>query len=166
MKPLKEYTPQELLVHYTEVLSAMREREIIRSDNNPTGDLAEYLFCKAFNWLQAKNSEKSYDAVDSLEKRYQIKGRRITSRNKSRQLSAIRDFEGFDMLAVVLFKEDFSIQRAALIPSNVARDNSNYIAHTNSYRIMAPDTLFEKNNVEDVTSHLRFTMTENMGKLL
>ena len=35
--------------------------------------------------------------------RDRIKGRRLHARNGSRQLSAIRDLDGFDMLAAVLF---------------------------------------------------------------
>ncbi len=50
--------------------------------------------------------------------RYQIKGRRITRDNPSRQLSALRDLakDNFDFLAGVLFAEDFGVIRAAIIP--------------------------------------------------
>ena len=45
-----------------------------RSANNPTGSLAEFLFCRAFSWQQASNLEKGFDASDGDGKRYQIKG--------------------------------------------------------------------------------------------
>ena len=51
--------------------------------------LAEYLFCKAFGWKQADNSQANVDAIGSDGTRYQIKSRRLTRFNKSRQLSAI-----------------------------------------------------------------------------
>src|SRR5690606_22222507 len=76
----------ELLVLHAQIGEELRDRGVVRSANNPTGDLAEYLFCRAFNWKQAPNSERGYDAIGSDGIRYQIKGRRIHRRNKSRQL--------------------------------------------------------------------------------
>jgi len=82
-------TPPQLLVLHSEVADELRKRGITRSSNNPTGDLAEYLFCKAFGWKQASNSQANVDAIGPDETRYRIKGRRVTRFNKSRQLSAI-----------------------------------------------------------------------------
>ena len=53
--------------------------------------------------------------------------------NGSRQLSAIRDPEGFDILAAVLFDDEFRILRAALIPAGVrARPLEVHRAHKQS----------------------------------
>ena len=91
MLPSKTLSVAELLVLHAQIGEELRERGVVRSANNPTGDLAEYLFCRAFGWQQAPNSERGYDATGADGTRYQIKGRRIHHRNKSRQLSAIRD---------------------------------------------------------------------------
>jgi hypothetical protein len=79
---------------------------LIRNSNNPVGDYAEYFFCRAFGWQQADNSEKDADAVGPDGIRYQIKGRRLTRHNNSRQLGAIRRLpqKNFDFLAGILFK--------------------------------------------------------------
>lgn len=87
-------TPAELLKIHAQVAEELRARGITRTFNNPTGDLAEYLFCRAFGWKQVSNSNANVDAIAVDGKRYQIKGRRITRQNSSRQLSAIRDLEG------------------------------------------------------------------------
>ena len=110
-------------------MDELRTRDVLRSENNPTGDLAEFLFCKAYGWTQASNSEKGFDATDGAGTRYQIKGRRLNRhrRDKSRQLSAIRDFKGFDFLAAVLFDHDYRVERAALIPRAVVRGLSTRI---------------------------------------
>src|SRR3954469_9822030 len=92
----------ELLTLHAAVIEELRARKVLRSANNPTGDLAEYLFCAAFGWAQEGNSAKAFDARDLNGTRYQLKGRRIHRRTKSRQLSAIRSLEGFDILAAVL----------------------------------------------------------------
>jgi hypothetical protein len=75
-------TTAELLTMHAAIMEELRGRNVLRS---------------------ATNSVKGYDALDDAGTRYQVKGRRIHQRNKSRQLSAIRDLDGFDVLAVVLF---------------------------------------------------------------
>lgn len=106
---LAKFKTSELLSLHCAINEELRSREILRSANNPTGDLAEYLFCKTYGWSQATNSEKGYDALDDNNLKYQIKGRRIHHRNKSRQLSAIRDIKDrpFDVLAAILFDDNY-----------------------------------------------------------
>src|SRR5271169_3906575 len=108
---LAEMTPPELLALHAKLADELRTRGVTRSANNPTGDLAEYLFCKAFGWEQAGNSHANVDAIGSDGTRYQIKARRITRYNNSRQLSAIRDLGGghFDFIAGALFNEDYTV---------------------------------------------------------
>ena len=150
-------TPPQLLVLHSEVTAELRTRRITRSSNNPAGDLAEYLFCKAFGWKQADNSKANVDAIGLDGKRYQIKGRRITRFNKSRQLSAIRDMAGshFDCLAGVLFREDYTVMRAALIPHAAALERATYVERTNSHRFLLRDSIWEASGVRDVTKELR-----------
>jgi hypothetical protein len=154
---LADLTTAQLLALHARVSDELRDRGITRSSNNPTGDLAEYLFCKAFGWTQAGNSHANVDAVAPDGTRYQIKGRRLTRHNKSRQLSAIRDMEGahFDYLAGVLFDEDYSVQRAALIPHAVAMSRATFVEHTNSHKFMLRDDVWRADGVCDVTQHLR-----------
>ncbi len=121
MIDLNELSVSELLALHAQIGESLRDRNIVRSANNPTGDLAEYLFCKAFGWEQAPNSERGYDATGADGARYQIKGRRIHGRNKSCQLSAIRNLASrpFDVLASVIFNDNYKVTRAALIPFDV-----------------------------------------------
>ena len=154
---LTSLTPPQLLVLHSELADELRTRGITRSSNNPTGDLAEYLFCKAFGWKQADNSQANVDAVAPDGTRYQVKGRRITRFNRSRQLSAIRDMAGshFDFLAGVLFNEDFTVVRAALIPHATTQERSTYVGYTNSHRFLLRDNIWEANGVRDVTKELQ-----------
>lgn len=154
---LEEMKVAELLKLHAGINEQLRTRGIVRSANSPTGDLAEYLFCKAFGWQQANNSVRGYDATDSKGTRYQIKARRVHRRNKSRQLSAIRDLASgnFDILAGVLFDDDYNVIRAALIPRAVIEVRSKYIAHTNSNNFMLQDEIWLLDGVEDVTDEIR-----------
>jgi len=111
MDDFSQLMPLQLLAVHARITDELRSRGITRSVNNPTGDLAEYLFCKAFGWKQAENSNSNVDAIGLDQLRYQIKGRRMTRHNNSRQLSALRDLRDarFDFLAGVLFAEDYSV---------------------------------------------------------
>ena len=97
------------------------------------------------------------DAVAADGARYQIKGRRITRHNKSRQLSAVRDFAGrhFDYLVGVLFAEDYSVHRAAIIPYAVVAQRAVFVKHTNSHKFMLRDDVWNATGVQDVTGLLR-----------
>ena len=151
-----------LLGLHTDINETLRERGIVRSANNPTGDLAEHLYCSAFGWEQQPNSVKSYDAVNSTGLRIQIKARRIHARNASRQLSAMRQLTDrpFDVLAVVLFDERFNITRAGRIPLEIVIDKASFQSHTNSYRFIMLDKIWSMDGVHDDTSILIQTMNE------
>ncbi|MCL8382125.1 hypothetical protein [Xanthobacter aminoxidans] len=157
---VKALSVTELLVLHAEIGEELRERGIVRSANNPTGDLAEYLFCTAFGWRQAAKSERGYDATGSDGTRYQIKGRRVHRRNKSRQLSAIRDINGgyFDFLAGVLFDDGFKVLKAALIPIKIVIERSTFIAHTNSNKFVLRDDIWNSIDVCDVTAEVTGAM--------
>jgi len=129
---------------------------VIRSSNNPVGDYAETLFCRAFCWEQAPNSEKDADAIGGDGVRYQIKGRRLTRHNGSRQLGALRRLpeKNFNVLAGVLFREDFSVLRAVLVPHSVVADRAKYVQATNSWRFILTDDIWSCNGVVDVTNKL------------
>jgi hypothetical protein len=150
----------DLLVFHARIADDLRRRGITRTSNNPTGDLAEYLCCKTFGWTQADNSKANVDAIGPDGIRYQIKGRRLTRHNNSRQLSAIRDLNGahFDFLAGVLLSENYAIQRAAIIPYSVCVARSSFVKRTNSYKFILHDDVWDVAGVRDVTSELRATI--------
>jgi hypothetical protein len=150
-------SPKELLALHATVAEELRTRGITRSSNNPTGDLAEYLFCKAFSWTQAGNSNRNIDATASDGTPYQIKGRRMTRHNKSRQLSGIRDFAGrhLEFLAGAVFTESYEVFRAAIIPYAVVEAQATFVAYTNSHKFLLHDDVWTTDGVRDVTADLR-----------
>ena len=94
--------------------------------------MAEYLFCQALSLTPTPTTH--IDAVDRDGKRYQIKGRRVTERNPSREFGAIREMAGqhFDFLAGLLFGEMFDVRRAALIPHAVVMERATFVERSNS----------------------------------
>jgi hypothetical protein len=80
----------------------------------------------------------------------------MTRHNKSRQLSAIRDLAGghFHFLAGVLFNEDYTVMRAALIPHAVALERATFVEHTRSHKFLLRDDIWNAPGVRDVTTEL------------
>lgn len=153
---LRGYNSAELLALHSRISTELRNRNVTRSANNPTGDLAELMFCRAFEWEQENNSKKGYDAyLDRT--RYQIKGRRLDNGRGSRQLSFIRAIETrpFDFLAAVIFNLDYTIWRAAIIPFELVLKQSKPVKHVNGHRFLLRDSIWNENDVVDVTSTLR-----------
>ncbi|MBX7198507.1 MAG: hypothetical protein K1X51_03950 [Rhodospirillaceae bacterium] len=154
---LSSMTPSNLLNLHARIIDELRARELIRTSNNPVGDFAEYLFCKAFGWNRTGNSNAHLDAIDSDGKRYQIKARKITSHNASRQLGALRDLEHghFDFLAGVLFSERYEVRRAIIIPHALIGPRAKWVAKTNSHKFFLRDEVWTWNGVTDVTAELQ-----------
>ena len=157
MVRLKNKSIPELLALHAAVMDELREHKILRSANSPVGDLAEFLFCKAFRWERAPKAAKGFDATDGQDKRYQIKGRRLDRHRRSKlgQLSGFRDFESFQFLAVVLFDHDYCVDRAALIPASIVRKLAKPVERSNSYRLRLQDNIWDEAGVTDATERLR-----------
>src|SRR5688500_16208722 len=111
MNDLKCLSNRQLLKLYAELMAEMRRRDLVRSSNGPGADIAEGLVAMALSLTLNAASTAGYDGVDPQGRKIEVKCRRITPHNGSRQLSAIRNLESahFDFLAGVLFNEDFSV---------------------------------------------------------
>lgn len=153
---LKAKSVRDLFNLYVDVMRELRERSIIQSTNNPIGDYGELLFARALNLSRTAKSTKGHDAVSVDGTKYEVKARRITPSNGSRQLSALRKFEErhFDYLAGVLFNEDFSVWKGCLIPYDVVRENSVKREHTNAWIFQLTDDVWSKQGVRDFTEQL------------
>lgn len=110
---------KNVLKEYLTILRELRKRNLIRSTNNPVADIAETLVV-ALKLKLASGSTAGHDAVNDAGVRYEVKGRRVTKENKSRQLSFIRglDKDHFDFLVGVLFDESFLALKAGIIPKS------------------------------------------------
>jgi hypothetical protein len=167
--PLAHSSTAELLALYGSILTALRVRGIVRSENSPVGDYAEHLASRAFGLALSLNSAIGYDGVDTAGLRYQVKGRRMTPWNRSRQLGAIRGLEPgkgdpFDVLIGILFNGDFTILRAALIPISVVRSSAKPQAHVNGWRFMLTDGVWELPGVIDVTEAVRAAAFQDQSR--
>jgi len=146
-----------LLELYSEVMEELKRRGITHSTNNPVANLAESLVTKALALKAMPESTKGYDAIDSRGRKYEIKGRRPTKSNKSRQLSFLRelDKQHFDFLAGVLFHENMTVHKACLVPHAIVLARSKYSAHGNAWLFHLRDDVWNLPGVRDVTEELK-----------
>lgn len=134
-------------------MEELRNRQLIRSSNNPVADYAEKVAVEELGLIRAGKEEKGHDAKDKAGKNYQIKGRRITRHNKSRQLGVIRylDEKLFDYVIAVIFNEDFTVKEIWKIPHQFIKENSRYSSLQNGHIFIAdPYLLSHGEGVERV----------------
>ena len=149
---LRELSVKELLKQHSAIIDELKRRKIVRTKNNPVGDYTEWLVAKGLGLELASNSSAGYDGVDSEGVKIQIKGRRITPENKSRQLSAIRKLEekDFDQLAAVIFDENYEIIDAVLIPHEVIEDYASYRSHVNAHILHLKGPILNDPRIKDI----------------
>jgi hypothetical protein len=153
----KSISTQQLLEYYSQILEELRERKIVRTSNSPIGDYAEWLIANQLGLTLVPNSTSGHDAVDSTGLKFQIKGRRLTARNKSRQLSAIRNLKNqdFDYLVGMLFNERFEILQVVKIPHAIIEKYARYSPHLNAHILVLRDNILSDPMVENLTAYFR-----------
>ena len=147
---------KQLLGAYCSLMAELKDRGVVRSSNNPVADYTETLVSRALGLSLESQSQAGYDARDADGTRYQIKGRRLTSHNKSTQLSALRNLANrpFDTLAAVAYSQDLSVLYGALIPIEVVTELSRFSTHSNSHIFMFRRNVLEDSRVTDITAAL------------
>jgi hypothetical protein len=159
---LTTFGNHEILTFFSDIMEELANRGLIRSKNNPVADYAEHLVCRTFSLTAAEKSTKGYDATDANGKRYEIKSRRYSVRSKPTRFSAIRDLDTkhFDILAAVLFSQDFTVQRAVFLPYATVRRIAFRQEHVNGWILPIRDSLWSADGAVDVTDALRRTQDE------
>jgi hypothetical protein len=142
---LAAFSDKHLLHLYCDLMEELRNRKIVRSGNNPVSDYGEKTVAEKMNLELSEGSNKGYDALDpKTGTRYQIKSRRVTKHNQSKQLGVIRNLEEklFDYLVAVIFNEYLIPVELWQIPIEIISEYAKYSKHQNGHiLIMSGDIL-------------------------
>ncbi len=143
-----------LLATYESILMELRDREVVRTNDAPAGQYAEWLAWRVFGGELAHNSVKSYDLLTPEGDRIQVKARVLRKPNlvSERQLSPFRSFD-FEKSLVILFDRTYGVLRAVLLPCEIVRSQSTFNKHVNGSILIARDTVLLHG--EDVTDLFR-----------
>ncbi|WP_455884732.1 DUF6998 domain-containing protein [Pseudomonas spelaei] len=157
---------KDLLRLQSEVIAELRTRGVLRTMNNPVGDYAEWLVASALGLMLAKNSAAGHDAVSDDGKKFQIKARRATPTNKSRQLGVIRNLDkgDFDELIAVIFSESYEVVEAVSIPHAVISDYSTHRSHVNGHVLNLRGKLLADGRVRDIRTELNREISQQTHK--
>lgn len=99
---------RQLLSDWVAIMRQLRLVGVIRTNNNPIGDIAEAIVCDHYKGERASFSQKGWDVKTPDGERIQVKSRRKTPDSNPTVLSPISGDE-YDSLVVVIFNEDFQV---------------------------------------------------------
>jgi hypothetical protein len=142
-------TTAELLQDWVATMRALRKRDVIRTNNNPVGDIAEAIVHAHYGGERASFSQAGWDVRTPDGERIQVKSIRTTPTTKRRNLSPIRDSD-FDSVVVVVFDEDFNVTDALKVRRDVAEELSVYRAHVNGRILHLSSALVDDPRVEHI----------------
>lgn len=145
-----------LLRTYAGVLRELRRRGVLRTNNPPAGDFAEYLVAAALGGTLVQNSTRGGDVLLPDATTMQVKARVVTDPRDAgqRQLSAFRCFD-FAEVAIVLFDEHYGVYRSVRLPCERARALAVYRKHVNAHVLHATDAVLRDEQAVDLTAILR-----------
>jgi hypothetical protein len=156
-------TVAELLAGYARTLAELRRRGVVRSNNAPAGDYAEWLVARALGGTLADTfSEKSWDVKLMTGDHVQVKTRVVSTPPSAGQLqtSPFRSW-AFDTAALVLLRaEDYYVVRAALVPVAVVKELGQWRQHVNGHVMMMNGRLLDHEHATDITEALNMAAVD------
>jgi hypothetical protein len=114
-------TTRELLADWAAVMRELREREVVRTNNNPVGDIAELVVAAHYEGERGSFSQAGWDVKGPDGERIQVKAMRRTPTNNRTVLSPIRDSD-YDSVVVVIFNEDFQVTEGLRLSRELVED--------------------------------------------
>jgi hypothetical protein len=146
----------ELFATYGAILRELKDRGVVRTENAPAGDYAEYLVAHALDGKLAGNSTRSHDLTTPDGRRIQVKCRvaDLSGKNPRTQLSIFRSFD-FDEVAIVLLRPDYAVHRGVLVPRALAKKHAQRREHANGWVLHARSSLLDAAATVDITTALR-----------
>ena len=127
--PAKRST-RELLADWAAIMRQLRARDVIRTNNNPIGDIAEAIVAAHYNGERGSFSQAGWDVLLHDGTKLQVKALRLAGASGRRNLSPIRDTD-YDAVIVVIFDENFRVTEALRIERETVEQLFPHRAHVN-----------------------------------
>ncbi len=128
----------------------LRDRGIIRTSNNPVGDIAEAIVAEHFGGMRAPYGQKNWDVMADGGERIEVKGiRQLHGGSRRSNVSPIRGAE-YDSVVIVLLDDDFKVTEGLHIPRAVVEELFGHNDHVNGVVIKVSNTLRNHPSVEAI----------------
>jgi len=130
-------------------MAALRERDVIRTSNNPIADIAEALVHKHFGGERGSFNQPGWDVKTPSGERLQVKAMRRLLAGKRRNLSPIRD-RNYDAVIAVIFTENFEVESALRMSRELVEELFPHRAYVNGRIISITRKLQANPEVEQI----------------
>ena len=148
-------TNKELLRAHSNIIEELKQRGVLRTNNSPAGDYAEWLVAKFFDGELLSMSAKGVDVVTRDGRKIQVKARVVDKNSKKAiQSSAIRDWEFTDLVVVIFDRSDYLVSKAFSAPMEEVKKLVSFAKHDNKNFISDLRSLDKNDNVRDITEEL------------
>lgn len=137
---------RELLALWAQTLRALHDRRMVRTLNNPIGDIAEELVAAHFEGERGSSSQASWDVRTPDGELLQVKALRRTGSKGQRNLSPVRS-DSYAAVIVVVYSEDLRVEQAIRIPQNVVTELFEVRPHVNGRVITLSRRLMDHHDV-------------------
>lgn len=146
---LDKLSIRELLALWASTLRELKDRGVVRTFNNPIGDIAEELVALHYGGERGNFSQKTWDVKVGNEL-LQVKALRRTGARGRRNLSAIRSETGYTAVIVVIFTEDLRVEKALRVPREVVNELFRHRSRVNGRVILVGPRLLDHPKVETI----------------
>jgi HD domain len=145
-------TPRRALAEWARSLRLLYDHKVVRTFNNPIGDLAEELVYRHVGGERGSFVEKAWDVKAPDGERIQVKAMRNTGAGKQRRnLSPIRSSaEEWDTLVVVMFDEHLRVERAFSLPARQTLEKARYSKHVRGSIVTLTNEFLESPDLTDL----------------
>lgn len=124
----------------------LRSKGIIRTNNNPVGDIAEAIVAEHYGGERGSFAQAGWD-VKTEHEYLQVKAMRQVPGAKRRTLSPIRD-SNYTAVVIVIFDEDFVVTEGLRMSRTLVEALFPHRAHVNGRVITVTQALREHRDVE------------------
>lgn len=134
MLELAKLTNRELLQAWAGSLEELRRRNVVRTYNNPIGDIAEAIVARYYQGVRGSFAQAAWD-VKVGDELLQVRACRRSTPTTSLGFSPVRHTEGYTALILVVFRADLRIEQAWRIPCDVVNEFARFNSHVNGHKI-------------------------------
>lgn len=113
---LTKRSTRELLALWAAILRELRRREVVRTANNPIGDIAEALVAEHYGGERAGFSNRGWDVATDDGERLEVKALRIDEVSTRKVLSPIPATSTYTAVIIVVFDQDLRVAEALRVP--------------------------------------------------
>jgi hypothetical protein len=141
-------TPQ-LFADWAALMRELRKRGVVRTNNNPVGDIAEAVVHAHYGGERGSFAQAGWDVKTPDGERIQVKAMRTTETTRRRNVSPIRDAD-YDSVVIVIFDEDFKLTEGLKLSREVVEELFQHREHVNGRIITVTQALRADPRVETV----------------